>query len=74
MHPEDAVDKLVREVEIIKKEVATLKAEKRRDAFLREHTVAEYEAFRAWITPACEAFEMSTDDMMAPTIVPKEST
>jgi hypothetical protein len=59
---------LVREIAAVKTDVAALKAERRRDEFLRNHSVEEFEAFRAWSAPLYGAMGLTLDEMLAPTL------
>jgi hypothetical protein len=72
-NPEDALETLLREVETLKKEMAVIKAERRRARFLLNHTPEEFEAFRAWAAPFCEALGSNVDDLLGPMIAPKSS-
>jgi hypothetical protein len=71
--PEDAVETLLREVETLKKEMAVIKAERRRDRFLLNHSPEEFDALRAWAAPFCEALGQSVDELLGATIEPKSS-
>lgn len=72
--PDDALNMLVREVETLKKEMAVIKAERRRDSFLQNHSIEDFEALRVWAAPFCEALGQSVDELLGATIVPKPST
>lgn len=63
-----ALKRLQRRVETVEKEMDAIRAERRRDLFLRNHSPEEFEAFRAWSAPFCEAFETTTDDLFGATI------
>jgi hypothetical protein len=68
MHPEDALDALVRKVETLEKEMDVTRAERRRDELLRKHTVEEYEDIRAWAALFYRELGQNVDDILARTI------
>jgi hypothetical protein len=69
-NPKDAVETLLRKVETLEKEMAVIRAERRRDAWLRLMSPEEFEAYRSstFFASVAEALGTTADDLLGATL------